>query len=78
MRFPCLKQRNDLLILLNEIESEYYVVLKIVAIGNYPKVKKKYKKMENEKIKYSHFCIQLYDYTVVHHNRILTDIQFRN
>lgn len=44
MRFPCLKQRNDLLILLNEIESEYYVVLKMVAIGNYPKVIKKYKK----------------------------------
>lgn len=78
MRFPCLKQRNDVLILLKEIECVYYVVLKMVAIGNYPKVKKKYKKMENEKIKYSHFCIQLYDYTVVHHNRILTDIQFRN
>lgn len=44
MRFPCLKQRNDLLILLNEIECEYYVVLKMVAIGNYPKVKKILKK----------------------------------
>lgn len=73
MRFPFLKQRNDSIDIIerNRMRSS--------QTGCYWQLSKsKKKKLENGKIKYSHFCIQLYDYTVVYHNRILTDIQVRN
>lgn len=69
-----------LISLKKKIKCMDYVVLKLFVIGNYPNVKIKWNR-ETEKIyqmKHLYFCIQRYDYTVVHHNRILTDIQARN
>lgn len=81
MRFPFLKQRNDSIdIIEKKIICMDYVVLKLFAIGNYPNINIKQNR-ETEKIyqmKYLYFCIQRYDYTVVHHSCILTDIQTRN
>lgn len=81
MRFSFLKQRNDSIdIIEKKIKCMEYVVLKLFAIGNYPNVKIKWYR-ETEKIyqmKYLYFCIQRYDYTVVQHSCILTDIEARN